>query len=54
MPSRLEGRSVNTQRAASFAYFLTVHYHSHILEKAADDLKCLRCGYPSLVQGESV
>ena len=35
-------------------HLLTIHYHSHVLEKAADDLKGLRCGYPSLVKGESV
>ena len=33
---------------------LTVHYHPHILEEATDDLESLRCGYPSLVRGESV
>ena len=33
---------------------LTFHCHSHILEKATDDLEGLRCGYLSLVQGESV
>ena len=33
---------------------LAVHYHSHILNKAVDNLEGLRCGYPSLVQGESI
>ena len=35
-------------------YMLTVHYHSHILNKAVDDLERLSCGYPSLVLGKSV
>jgi hypothetical protein len=33
---------------------LTIHYHSHVLEKAVDNLEGLRSGYPSLVQGEPV
>ena len=35
-------------------YFLTVHYHFHILDKTIDDLEGLRRGYLSLVLGESV
>ena len=35
-------------------YLLTFHYHSHILNKTVDDLEGLRCGYPSLVLGESI
>jgi hypothetical protein len=33
---------------------LTVHYAPHNIEKAVDDFKGLRCGYPGLVLGESV
>ena len=35
-------------------YSLTIHYHSHILYKAVDDLERLRCSYPSLILSESV
>ena len=61
MPCRLDERIFNiqvtqrdTQTILSFVYFLTVHYHSHIPEKTADDIERLRCGYPSLVLGKSV
>jgi hypothetical protein len=54
MPYRLEGRIFNTQQATSLVYFLTIHYHSHIPDKAVDDLEGLCCGYPSLVLSESV
>ena len=54
MPCRLEGKTLNTKRRESLVDLLTVHYHFHILNKAVDDLECLRCGDPSLVQGESV
>ena len=46
--------TLNTGEAAGLGYLLTVHYNSHILEKAADDLESLCRGYPGLVQGESV
>ena len=54
MPCRLQGRSINTQQATRLVYLLTFHYHSHILNKTVDDLEGLRCGYPSLVLGESI
>ena len=54
IPRHLEGRILNTQWARSLVYLLTIHYHSHILDKAVDNLKGLRRGYPSLVQGEPV
>jgi hypothetical protein len=54
MPRRLKGKVLNIQCATSLVYLLTVHYLFHILEKAVDDLEGLCCGYPSLVDGESV
>ena len=53
MPFHLEGRIFNTQQASSLVYLLTVHYHSHILDKTVDDLEGLRCGYLSLILGKS-
>ena len=35
-------------------YSLTVYDHPHVLEEAVDDLKRLRCRYPSFVLGQSV
>ena len=52
LPSK--ARLFNTQSAIYINNLLTVHYDSHILEEATDDLESLRCGYPSLVRGESV
>jgi hypothetical protein len=42
MPFHLERRILNTQQGTSLVYFLTVHYHSHVLDKTVDDLKGLR------------
>jgi hypothetical protein len=53
MTCRLQGTFLNTQRATSLVYLLTIHYHSHILGKAIDNLEGLRCGYLSLFLGES-
>ena len=53
MPCRLEGGS-SAQRATSWVYLLTIHYHLHILDKTVNDLEGLCCGYPSLILGESI
>jgi hypothetical protein len=55
MSFHLERRILNTQ-AISLAdsESLTVHYHPHILDKMVDDLKSLRCSYPSLVLSETI
>jgi hypothetical protein len=49
-----EKKTLNTNRVIGLVNLLTIHCHSHIMDKAADDLEGLRCGYPSLVLGESV
>ena len=54
MPLRLKGRILNTRRATRLVHSLTVQYPLHILEKTVDDPEGLRCGYPSLLLGESV
>jgi hypothetical protein len=52
LPSK--GRISQSQRVASQVSFLTIHDNPHILDKAIDDLKNLRCGDPTVVQGESI
>jgi hypothetical protein len=32
----------------------TVHHHPHVLDKTVHNFKRLRCGYPSLILGESI
>jgi hypothetical protein len=54
MPCRLKGRILNNLKAITLENLFTVHYHFYILYEAIDDLECLRCGYPSLLLGESV
>ena len=54
MPCRLDKKTLNTQRATNLVNLLTVHYHSHILDKAVNDLEGLRSRYLSLVQGEPI
>jgi hypothetical protein len=52
LPSR--GKDPQHSAGDSSVHLLTLHDHSHILEKSADDLKRLRRGYLSLVLRESV
>ena len=52
LPSR--GKDSQHSAGDKLSELLTVHHYSHILEKAAHDLESLRCGYPSLLQGETV
>jgi hypothetical protein len=52
LPSK--GRISQSQRVASRVSLLTIHDNSHILDKTIDNLKNLRCGDPTLVQGESI
>ena len=48
-----EGRFSQSQRVASRVSLLTIHGKPHILEKTINDHKNLRCGDPTLIQGES-
>ena len=49
-----KGKISKSQRVASRESLLTIHDNPHILDKAVDDLKNLRCGDPPLVHGESI
>jgi hypothetical protein len=52
LPSK--GKVSQGQWVASRISLLTIHDNSHILDKTIDHFKNLRCGDPSLVQGESI
>ena len=52
LPSKV--RISQNQRVVGRVSFLTSHDNPHILDKTIDDLKNLRCGGPTLVQGESI
>ena len=46
-------KTINTQRATSLEYLITIHYYPHILHKAVDDLEGLRRSHPCFFLGES-
>jgi hypothetical protein len=52
LPSK--GRISQSQRVATRVSLLTIHDNPHILDKTIDDLENLRCGDPTLVQGELI
>ena len=33
---------------------LTIHHYPHVLDKTVNNRECLRCGYASLILGESI
>ena len=48
-----KGKNVQ-RRVSSLVDFLTVYHHPHIPDKTVNNIKGLRCSYPSLILGESV
>jgi hypothetical protein len=52
LPSK--GIISQSQWVASRVSLLTIHDNPRIPDKTIDDLKNLRCGDPTLVQGESI
>jgi hypothetical protein len=45
----------NTQhRVITLVDSLTIHHHLHVLDKTVNNRECLRCGYASLILGESI
>jgi hypothetical protein len=52
LPSK--GRIAQSQRVASRVSLLTIHDNPHIMNKAIDDLKNLRYGDSTLIQGKSI
>jgi hypothetical protein len=54
MPCRLEESIIQRGQNTCRMRLLTLHNHSHILDKTVDDLKSLRCGSASLIVRESI